>query len=30
VTRSIQIVNPNLRLEGLRMIWQKAQEGSPR
>ena len=27
VAQSIQHVNPNLRLEGLRMIWEQAHEG---
>jgi type III pantothenate kinase len=30
IARSIQIVNPDLRLEGLRMIWEHAREGGRR
>jgi type III pantothenate kinase len=30
VARSIQFVNPDLRLEGLRMIWEHGKKANPR
>jgi len=27
LARSIQVVNPDLRLEGLRMIWEHSRKG---
>jgi type III pantothenate kinase len=29
VSRTIQHVNPDLRLEGLRLIWEQAHAGGP-
>ncbi|MGH7320691.1 MAG: type III pantothenate kinase, partial [Candidatus Rokuibacteriota bacterium] len=30
VARSIQVVNPNLTLEGIRLIYERSKEGGPR
>jgi type III pantothenate kinase len=30
VVQSLQFVNPELKLEGLRMLWERAHPGDPR